>query len=103
MAVYWFSFFNKSMVSKENVDIVVNAPNKPVLKNKTVCSEKFELTEIAVNSPNAREPIVLTKKVDQGKSEASNKWFNPNRSIAPTAPPTPTINTCFNTIRPQSW
>ena len=65
--MYW-SFFSKSTVSNENVDIVVKAPSNPTPRNSVASLETRLLIAITDNIPSANDPTTFTINVDQGNS-----------------------------------
>jgi hypothetical protein len=62
IAVVWFSF-HISIVSTENVDIVVKAPKIPVPIKIEISFEIISLARAAIQIPRSNEPIAFANKV----------------------------------------
>lgn len=86
--------------SKENVEKVVNPPQKPVIKkafNRVDIIPDF--IKYPVNKPNRKHPITLMVKVARGKGAFQilrNNLFTRNLLHVPKNPPAPAINIKFH-------
>ena len=65
-AIMYWSFFNKSTVSSENVDIVVKAPSSPTPRNKTASLDTMLLIAMTDSIPSINDPTTFTNNVGQG-------------------------------------
>lgn len=81
--------FSTGEISKITADILVKDPKRPVIANSLIASESI----FWANQPIKKLPIKLTD-IKAQNSELTSRSI-PQRSEAPTAPPTATAATCL--------
>ena len=83
---------NKENVSPENVENVLNPPQKPVRNNKRYTGDKLPFKLKLIKNPRIIQLNILANKVARGKFKLvfTNKRDIPYRAILPIPPP---INT----------